>query len=174
MLGRVTWGLGRGRGGGGGRRWGGGQSPGSHVLSSSQSGMACTARPGDAHLRSEVSGACRDLCLLLETLGRTGRVHIYLHICAELLQFTRVVTRDAAVRGPGARLASSARPFPAHADRPAPTCQADSPRRGLHGAGLGLRDRTTDWRYTCHRRASHAPGKRRAERALPDDLPRVL
>ena len=39
--------VGRGRGGGGGgRRWGGGQSPGSHVLSSSQSGMACTARPG--------------------------------------------------------------------------------------------------------------------------------
>ena len=35
-------------------------------------------------MRSEVSGACRDLCLLLETLGRTGRVHMYLHICAEL------------------------------------------------------------------------------------------
>ena len=29
---------------------------------------------GDAHLRSEVSGACRDLSFVLEALWRSGRV----------------------------------------------------------------------------------------------------
>ena len=32
---------------------------------------------GDAHLRSEVSGACRDLSFVLEALWRICRVHIY-------------------------------------------------------------------------------------------------
>ena len=34
---------------------------------------------------------------------------IYRHMGAELLQLARVVTRDAAVRGPGARLAGTGR-----------------------------------------------------------------
>ena len=66
------------------------------------------------------------------------------------------------------------RPVQAHADRPAPTHPAGSPSRRRHGAGLSLRDGATNWCYTCHRRAGHAPSRRRAERALPDDLPRVL
>ena len=33
---------------------------------------------GDAHLRSEVSGACRDLSFVLEALWRSGRVFKYL------------------------------------------------------------------------------------------------
>ena len=64
---------------------------------------------GDAHLRSEVSGACRDLSFVLEALWRSGRVHIYRHLRAELLQLARVVTRYVAVRGPGARLAWAGR-----------------------------------------------------------------
>ena len=32
---------------------------------------------GDAHLRLEVSGACRGLSFVLEALWRNGRVHIY-------------------------------------------------------------------------------------------------
>ena len=40
---------------------------------------------GDAHLRSEVSGACRGLSFVLEALWRRGRVHIYRHLRAELL-----------------------------------------------------------------------------------------
>ena len=38
---------------------------------------------GDAHLRSEVSGACRDLSFVLEALWRSGRVYIYRHLRAE-------------------------------------------------------------------------------------------
>ena len=60
---------------------------------------------GDAHLRSEVSGACRGLSFVLKALWRSGRVYIYRHLRAELLQLARVVTRYVAVRGPGARLA---------------------------------------------------------------------
>ena len=63
----------------------------------------------DAHLRTEISGACRGLSFLLEALRCTGCVHIYRHMGAELLQLARVVTRDAAVRGPGARLAGTGR-----------------------------------------------------------------
>jgi hypothetical protein len=37
-------------------------------------------------------------------LWRNGRIHIYRDLRAELLQLARVVTRDVAVRGPGARL----------------------------------------------------------------------
>ena len=55
----------------------------------------------DAHVRSEVSGACR----VLEALGRSGRVYSYRHVRAELLQLARVVARYVAVRGPGAHLA---------------------------------------------------------------------
>ena len=51
---------------------------------------------GDAHLRTEVPGACRGLSLALEALRRNSRVHIYLHLRAELLQLARVVTRDVA------------------------------------------------------------------------------
>ena len=40
---------------------------------------------GDAHLRSEVSGACRGLSFVLEALWRRGHVHIYRHLRAELL-----------------------------------------------------------------------------------------
>ena len=57
---------------------------------------------GDAHLRSEVSGACCGLRFLLEALWRICRVYIYRHLRAELLQLARVVTRYVAVRGPGA------------------------------------------------------------------------
>ena len=57
---------------------------------------------GDAHLRSEVSGACRGLSFVLEALWRICRVYIYRHLRAELLQLARVVTRYVAVRGPGA------------------------------------------------------------------------
>ena len=46
---------------------------------------------GDAHLRSEVSGACRGLSFVLEALWRSGRVYIYRHLRAELLQLARVV-----------------------------------------------------------------------------------
>ena len=53
---------------------------------------------GDAHLRSEVSGACRDLSFVLEALWRICRVYIYRHLRAELLQLARVVTRYVAVR----------------------------------------------------------------------------
>ena len=63
----------------------------------------------DAHLRSEVSGACRGLSFVLEALGRCGRVYIYRHVRAELLQLARVVARYVAVRGPGARLALAGR-----------------------------------------------------------------
>ena len=42
---------------------------------------------------------------VLEALWRMGRVYIYRHLRAELLQLARVVTRYVAVRGPGARLA---------------------------------------------------------------------
>ena len=56
---------------------------------------------GDAHLRSEVSGACRGLSFVLEALWHSGRVYIYRHLRAELLQLARVVTRYVAVRGPG-------------------------------------------------------------------------
>ena len=61
----------------------------------------------DAHLRSEVSGACRGLSFVLEALGRSGRVYSYRHVRAELLQLARVVARYVAVRGPGARLVGS-------------------------------------------------------------------
>ena len=44
---------------------------------------------GDAHLRSEVSGACRGLSFVLEALWRICRVHIYRHLRAELLQRLR-------------------------------------------------------------------------------------
>ena len=54
---------------------------------------------GDAHLRSEVSGACCGLRFLLEALWRICRVYIYPHLRAELLQLARVVTRYVAVRG---------------------------------------------------------------------------
>jgi len=64
---------------------------------------------GDAHLRLEVSGACRGLSFVLEALWRNGRVHIYRDLRTELLQLARVVTRDVAVRGPGARLAWAGR-----------------------------------------------------------------
>ena len=37
-------------------------------------------------------------------MGRTGRVYIYHHLGAKLLQLVRVVSRYVAVRGPGARL----------------------------------------------------------------------
>ena len=67
------------------------------------------AVPGDAHLHIEVSGACRVPSCVLETLWRNGRVHIYSDLRAELLQLARVVTRDVAVRGPGARLARAGR-----------------------------------------------------------------
>ena len=60
---------------------------------------------GYAHLRSEVSGACRGLSFVLEALGRSGRVYSYRHVRAELLQLARVVARYVAVRGPGAHLA---------------------------------------------------------------------
>ena len=60
---------------------------------------------GDAHLRMEVSGACRGPSVALEALWRNGRVHINRDLRAELLQLARVVTRDVAVRGLGARLA---------------------------------------------------------------------
>ena len=54
---------------------------------------------GDAHVRSEVSGACCGLRFVLEALWRICRVYIYLHLRAELLQLAGVVTRDVAVRG---------------------------------------------------------------------------
>ena len=60
-------------------------------------------------MRSEVSGACCGLRFLLEALWRICRVYIYLHLRAELLQLAGVVTRDVAVRGPGARLAWAGR-----------------------------------------------------------------
>ena len=60
---------------------------------------------GDAHLRMEVPRACRGPSFALEALWRNGRVHIYRDLRAELLQLARVVTRDVAVRGLGARLA---------------------------------------------------------------------
>ena len=41
---------------------------------------------GDAHLRTEVPGACRGLSFALEVLWRKGRVHIYPYLRAELLQ----------------------------------------------------------------------------------------
>jgi hypothetical protein len=47
---------------------------------------------------SEVSGACRGLSFVLEALWRSGRVYIYRHLRAELLQLARVVTRYVAVR----------------------------------------------------------------------------
>ena len=53
--------------------------------------------PGDAHFRSEVSRACCGLRFVLEALWRMGRVYIYRHLRAELLQLTRVVTRYVAV-----------------------------------------------------------------------------
>jgi hypothetical protein len=60
----------------------GAQSPGSHVLSSSQSEMARVASR-DAHLRLEVSvGACRGLSFLLEALGRTGCVYLEVSVGA--------------------------------------------------------------------------------------------
>ena len=65
--------------------------------------------PGDAHFRSEVSRACCGLRFALEALWRMGRVYIYRHLRAELLQLTRVVTRYVAMRGPGARLAWAGR-----------------------------------------------------------------
>ena len=65
--------------------------------------------PGDAHFRSEVSRACCGLRFVLEALWRMGRVYIYRHLRAELLQLTRIVTRYVAVRGPGARLAWAGR-----------------------------------------------------------------
>ena len=37
-------------------------------------------------MRSEVSDACRFLCFAPKALGRSGRVHIYLYMGAELLQ----------------------------------------------------------------------------------------
>ena len=46
---------------------------------------------------------------MLEALWRNGRVHIYRDLRAEQLQLARVVTRDVAVRGPGARLARAGR-----------------------------------------------------------------
>ena len=64
---------------------------------------------GDAHVRSEVSRACCGLRFVLEALWRICRVYIYLHLRAELLQLAGVVTRDVAVRGPGARLAWAGR-----------------------------------------------------------------
>ena len=45
---------------------------------------------GDAHLRMEVSGACRGPSFVLEALWRNGRVHIYRDLRAELLQLARV------------------------------------------------------------------------------------
>ena len=60
---------------------------------------------GDTHLRVEVSGVCCGLSFVLEALWCSGRVHVYRDLRAELLQLARVVTRDVAVRGPGARLA---------------------------------------------------------------------
>ena len=62
---------------------------------------------GDAHLRSEVSGACRPRPQLRAggAVEYSGRVYIYRHLRAELLQLARVVTRYVAVRGLGARLA---------------------------------------------------------------------
>ena len=59
---------------------------------------------GDTHLRMEVPGACRGPSFVQEALWRNGRIHIYRDLRAELLQLARVVTRDVAVRGPGARL----------------------------------------------------------------------
>ena len=43
---------------------------------------------GDAHLRLEVSGACRGLSFVLEALWRSGRVYIYRDLRAELLQLS--------------------------------------------------------------------------------------
>ena len=47
---------------------------------------------GDAHLRPEVTGACRGLSFVLEALVGRSRVYIYRHLRAELLQLARVVT----------------------------------------------------------------------------------
>ena len=81
----------------------GAQSPGSHVLSSSQSEMARVASR-DAHLRLEVSvGACRGLSFLP---GGAGAYRLRLHcrhVGAELSQLVIVVSRYVAVRGPAAR-----------------------------------------------------------------------
>ena len=61
--------------------------------------------PWDAHVRLEAPRARRILSVLLEARGSRGRVHIYLHLRAELLQLARVAARDVTVRGPGPRLA---------------------------------------------------------------------
>ena len=61
--------------------------------------------PWDAHVRSEAPRARRIFSVLLEARGSRGRVHVYLHLRAELLQLARVAARYVAVRGPGSRLA---------------------------------------------------------------------
>ena len=47
---------------------------------------------GDAHLCSEVSGACRGLSFVLEALLRGGRVHIYRDLRAELFLFDKFLS----------------------------------------------------------------------------------
>ena len=65
--------------------------------------------PWDAHVCPEASRARRILSVLLKARGSRGRVHVYPHVSAELLQLERVAARDVAVRGPGSRLALSGR-----------------------------------------------------------------
>jgi hypothetical protein len=68
------------------------------------------ARPGTLTcVRRSPERAAASASIVLEALWRSGRVHIYRDLRAELLQLARVVTRDVAVRGPGARLAWAGR-----------------------------------------------------------------
>ena len=97
-----------GVGGGWGRKWGGTSVPRvpNPKLIPERDGSGGVSR--DAHLCFEVSGACRLLSFAPEALilhlGRRGRVYIYHHVGAELLQLERVVSGNVAVRGLGARV----------------------------------------------------------------------
>ena len=61
--------------------------------------------PWDAHVCPEASRARRILSVLLKAGGSRGRVHVYLHPSAELLQFARVAARYVAMQGRGPGLA---------------------------------------------------------------------
>ena len=61
--------------------------------------------PWDAYARPEASRARRVLGVLLKARRSRGRVHVYLHSSAELLQFARVAARYVAMQGRGPGLA---------------------------------------------------------------------
>jgi hypothetical protein len=95
VLGRVTWGGGVGGGGGGLVPW----NPRPKLIPE-RDGMYGAS--GDAHLRMEVSGACRGPSFVLEALWRNGRVYaLMLQADVQHTVPQRVRGIRGEVRGPG-------------------------------------------------------------------------